>query len=279
MKKLGEVSGKIALLLVGMFVSTALLIGVMYVIAIFLGTTDVIMEMAEIFTPVAMIIPAIILYYSFKEKRYFSLKLRHAHSFKNMGIGALLGILAITASFLIIWLFGGVKVVAIHHILADASFWRAVVLFLLVALGEELFSRGYIYNLVKTRYTMPIGIIVSSILFALMHAANPAVWGSLWPMLNIFLAGVVLALIYEVFQSLWAAIGFHFTWNLLQGNIFGFEVSGGSFGTSLLEIKKNSSSGDWLTGGAFGIEGSAVSVFILIIFTIILVIKIRTAKN
>ncbi|MBC1501785.1 CPBP family intramembrane metalloprotease [Listeria weihenstephanensis] len=255
------------------------MIGVMYVIAIFLGTTDDIMEMAEIFIPVSMIIPAIILYYSFKEKRYFSLKLRHARSFKNMGIGALLGILAITASFLIIWLFGGVKVVAIHHILADASFWRAVVLFLLVALGEELFSRGYIYNLVKTRYTMPIGIIVSSILFALMHAANPAVWGSLWPMLNIFLAGVVLALIYEVFQSLWAAIGFHFTWNLLQGNIFGFEVSGGSFGTSLLEIKKNSSSGDWLTGGAFGIEGSAVSVFILIIFTIILVRKIRTAKN
>ena len=43
--------------------------------------------------------------------------------------------------------------------------------------------------------------------------------------LNLILAGILLALAYERFERLWFPIGIHFLWNILSGPILGYGVN------------------------------------------------------
>jgi membrane protease YdiL (CAAX protease family) len=135
--------------------------------------------------------------------------------------------------------------------------------FIFVAINEELFFRGYIVSTLKQTKSIPIMYIISSIIFGLAHIANPNV--HLLGIVNIFLIGLLFAYMFIQTKSLWMTIGYHFTWNFFQGNILGFNVSGGD-GNGFFHIK--SADNIW-TGGSFGIEGSIwTTVFIVLGFLI-----------
>lgn len=71
---------------------------------------------------------------------------------------------------------------------------------------------------------------------------------------NIFLASILFGLAYVRTRSLALPLGLHWSANLVQGVVLGFGVSGDAqpgLLTPLFRIEK-----DWLTGGAFGLEGS-----------------------
>ena len=81
---------------------------------------------------------------------------------------------------------------------------------------------------------------------------------------NLVLAGFFLGISYIFTKSLWFPIGLHFTWNLFQGPVFGFEVSG----HKIISIIKPILNGEQIyTGGEFGFEGSIFCVFIVVIGT------------
>jgi membrane protease YdiL (CAAX protease family) len=140
---------------------------------------------------------------------------------------------------------------------------------LLVLLGwmvqgaaEEALARGWILPTIGARYKPVWGLIVSSVIFALLHSLNP----NLNPVaiLNLFLFGVftVLFALYE--GGLWGVFSIHTAWNWAQGNLFGFEVSGilppGGTLFDLMEVGP-----DVITGGSFGPEGGlAVTVVLLV---------------
>lgn len=64
--------------------------------------------------------------------------------------------------------------------------------------------------------------------------------------------------------SLWGISALHSVWNWIQGNFFGFQVSGMDIGGgSLLNLKTVGA--DWLTGGAFGPEGGLAVMFVLVL--------------
>lgn len=141
-------------------------------------------------------------------------------------------------------------------------------LFVMVALTEELLMRGYVlHNLLKScnRY---VALGISSVIFSLMHGANPNVdWFSLT---ELTLAGLLFGLSYLYTRSLWFPIALHFSWNFFQGTIFGFNVSGLDH-YSLIEQERLMDT-IW-NGGAFGFEGSVLSVLfqlscILVVFMI-----------
>ncbi|MGH4119277.1 CPBP family intramembrane glutamic endopeptidase [Clostridium sp.] len=69
-------------------------------------------------------------------------------------------------------------------------------------------------------------MIVSSIIFPVMHSLNPSM--SIISYLNLFLVALLFAYMYLKSNNLWLPIGYHITWNYFQGNIFGFQVSGQS---------------------------------------------------
>jgi uncharacterized protein len=71
--------------------------------------------------------------------------------------------------------------------------------------------------------------------------------------------GVLLAAAFMITRRLWLCIGFHIAWNFTQGGVFSAVVSGGQ-SKGLLQSRMVGP--DWLTGGAFGAEGSLVALLV-----------------
>jgi uncharacterized protein len=130
-----------------------------------------------------------------------------------------------------------------------------------VAVNEELVFRGVLVRIVAERFGGWVSLLLSSVLFGAIHLANPA--ATLWGAFSISVtAGLLFGAAYLAFRSLWLVIGIHFGWNVVQAGVFGVSSSGtGPSENSLFHTTLAGS--DLLTGGAFGPEGSLVTVLLL----------------
>ena len=140
----------------------------------------------------------------------------------------------------------------LRHVRGAGFPWlELITVFAPAAVHEELLFRGYLFQ--KMRQWSRVGAIgITSIVFAVLHTSNRGV--STIAIINLIIAGVLLALAYERYQRLWFPIGIHFLWNVLSGPILGYGVSGYAAQTTVF---RTIGSGPLLvTGGAFGIEGS-----------------------
>jgi len=157
-----------------------------------------------------------------------------------------------------------------HAYTAHFASWHglgtALVLFLIVALFEELLFRGVIFRLIEQMTGTWIALALSAALFGLLHIANPGatVFSSIAIALE---AGVLLALAYVLTRSLWFAIGIHWGWNLFEGPIFGTQVSGTQFTATVLHASMHGQS--WLTGGKFGPEAGLVAIIVCVATAVI----------
>lgn len=137
-----------------------------------------------------------------------------------------------------------------------------ILLFLVQSSFEEVVSRSFMIPSITARSNVWIALLISSSLFAVLHLTNPSI--SIISTLNIFLAGLVLGLLYLRFESVWPAISFHAAWNFFQGSFYGFEVSGYDV-YSLIDSAETGP--DWFTGGSFGFEGSVITTTLLICYS------------
>ncbi|MBI1751535.1 MAG: CPBP family intramembrane metalloprotease [Acidobacteria bacterium] len=135
----------------------------------------------------------------------------------------------------------------------------AALMFLGVGFNEEIMSRGFPFQRLVEGAGPWVGQLVFAALFALMHWGNPGMHGAtkVWATLNIGLAAILLGFCYLRTRSLALPIGVHLGWNWAQGSLLGFGVSGttdikGAW-TPVFHGKP-----EWLTGGAFGLEASAI---------------------
>ncbi len=158
-----------------------------------------------------------------------------------------------------------------EHVTWDLAYYS--VLFLIVACSEELLSRGYIYNILSKATNSNFALVASSLFFSLLHSLNSSI--TLIGFLNLFLAGILFGLTYRAKDDLSMPIGLHFSWNVLQGPIFGFSVSG--FTTiSIFQVNQLSPN---LSGGTFGIEGSGILSFTILVSIIILLAIDKRSKK
>jgi uncharacterized protein len=149
-----------------------------------------------------------------------------------------------------------------------------VFIFALVAWYEELLSRGYWLQNMADGLNRPLAVLISSSIFALGHIGNPnATWAAVAGIVG---AGLLLAWAYVRTGRLWLAIGLHFGWNLFEGFVFGFPVSGTTT-ASLIRITVNGPA-RW-TGREFGPEAGLVALPVLAAGAIVigLVTRDRTA--
>ena len=133
------------------------------------------------------------------------------------------------------------------------NFIAWLLIYLAVGFYEELFSRGYqLVNLEEGTNTF-WAVLLSSLLFGLIHLVNPnASWVSV---AGITLSGAFLAFAFLRTRQLWLSIGLHIGWNLFLGTVFGFPVSGlGNLGLIELQVEGP----PLATGGAFGPEAGLV---------------------
>ena len=132
---------------------------------------------------------------------------------------------------------------------------------------EEIVTRGWLLNVLSSKYNIGFGLLISSTLFGLMHLTNPNV--NYIAVINIILVGLFYGLYVIKTNDLWSVCGMHSAWNFAQGNIFGFEVSGLDISVGTL-IDLNLVENDFITGGVFGPEASIVATFVLLLSIIIL---------
>jgi len=135
-----------------------------------------------------------------------------------------------------------------------------IVIMMVVALVEELLFRGYLLNNLLKSMNKWGALSITAALFSLFHGSNPDI--TLFAVLNIFLAGILLGINYIFTKNLWFGIFFHFAWNYFQGPVLGYDVSGLKL-TSLLQ-QSMSGSPVW-TGGPFGFEGSMLCPLLIIV--------------
>ena len=138
--------------------------------------------------------------------------------------------------------------------------------------AEELVTRAWLLPVSVKKTNLPIGLLTSSLLFALLHLGNPDI--GILPIVNIALFGLFASLYLLRTDNVWGIIGLHTAWNFSQGNIYGFSVSGTGVDAAVLNfIPKSDSS--WLTGGAFGAEASVFSSLILLMAVFYLLFKMK----
>ena len=139
-------------------------------------------------------------------------------------------------------------------------------LFLAVAVGEEMICRGVIFRWIDERWNTWLALLVSAAIFGWTHISNDnATW---WSSMAIAVeAGLLLGAAYKWSGTLWVPIGIHWAWNYVQGNIFGLAVSGTDAGTTMLVTSV--SGPNIVTGGAFGPEASIIAVLFGSLYTIV----------
>jgi uncharacterized protein len=138
--------------------------------------------------------------------------------------------------------------------------WLGVVaaqaaVFTVAALAEEAIFRGYPFQVLVRAAGPLVATAVGATLFAVAHGANPEVGA--FPLLNIFLAGVLLSVAYLRTLSLWFATALHMGWNWAMATLFDLPVSGiATFDTPGYDAAV--AGPEWWSGGAFGPEGGLV---------------------
>ena len=143
----------------------------------------------------------------------------------------------------------------------------SVIATFLLAGWEELVLRGYLLRQFALGLNPVAAIVITGVLFGLMHAGNPG--ANPEGLLYTAVGGILMGWLVFRFGSLWLLIGYHFAWNATGASVFGLELSGlddqaGLFVTTL-------SGADWLTGGSYGYEASLPAVIAeLLVLSVVL---------
>lgn len=178
--------------------------------------------------------------------------------------GVALGAAPILLSVGVLAALGALKITGVHTVWLTALLVPA---FGVLAFNEEIVVRGYILQNFVDIDRPVAGALVSSLFFWLAHSLNPAAWSNALVGVNLFGAGIVLALAYLASGNIWFPTVVHFAWNLTQGVVFELPVSGLKT-DGLIDVSVDAPI--WLAGGAFGLEASVLITIAEILMALLL---------
>lgn len=129
---------------------------------------------------------------------------------------------------------------------------------------EEVLFRGYLFNLLQSKYNFWIAAFAPSLFFTLIHLGGT---GSLLNVVQLLIAGLLVSfmflMIYVYTKSIWNAGIVHFLWNLLLLNgLIAFGTKEKPEVIAQLNIGNN----QFFNGGDFGVETSipAIATYCLV---------------
>jgi membrane protease YdiL (CAAX protease family) len=172
--------------------------------------------------------------------------------------GLLIGLVIMASGYLILLSAGEIQY--LNSGFSTKDFSQSLFFFALVAFTEELLMRCYVLNNLMGSMNKYKALLLSSAIFSLMHLGNSNY--AYFAALELFLAGILLGLSYVYTRNLWFSIALHFSWNFFQGTLFGFNVSGRHTYSIINHLRYEDTI--W-NGGAFGFEGSLLSMFLQLI--------------
>ena len=203
----------------------------------------------------------------------YGMPLRQAFG-KNLWLGAVWGIAAITALMLVIRAFGGYSFGMVDlspsAVVSYALEWAVV--FFLVGIYEEFFFRGYVQSTLSSGMGFWPAALLLSVAFGAVHIRNPGE-GPVG-VLSVFVIGMFLCFTLRRTGTLWFAIGFHAAYDYGESYLYSVPDSGIVMPGHLLASSFHGPA--WLTGGTVGPEGS---VFDFVIMAIAFVVFDRVYRS
>jgi uncharacterized protein len=180
--------------------------------------------------------------------------------FREAGLGLATGWSLAVVCILPMLVAGGIAV----YISAQPSSWGWLLAdaayFALAALAEEIAFRGYGFQC----FVRAVGPLGASLGFAAIYAIiQQLVPGrSNASFLVAFAFTLLLSSAYLRTRALWVSWGLNFGWKASRALLFGLAVNGVS--TQSPVVQSDPMGPFWLTGGAFGLEGSWLAFFVLL---------------
>jgi membrane protease YdiL (CAAX protease family) len=132
---------------------------------------------------------------------------------------------------------------------------NAIFLFGMGAFVQELFFRQTVFRLVEEWLGTWLALVTISLIFAGAHLGNPNV--TVWSTCALVLQDILLTAAFIYTRRIWLVWGLHAGWNFLQDGVFGMANSGVTTFDSWMTSTVDGPG--WITGGAFGIEGSLIT--------------------
>lgn len=174
----------------------------------------------------------------------------------ELAAGCAIGAAAVMAVLAVLYAGGGYHPLALNRWSMAIAMPLAEMAF--VGVFEEVLCRAIIFRIVEQSFGSRAALVLSALLFGLAHIPG----GSLGALAFIvtMVAGLVFSGAFMLTRRLWLCIGIHAAWNYTLGSIFSISVSG----RPAQGLVNGTLSGpEWLTGGAYGLEGSAVTLAVL----------------
>ncbi len=202
----------------------------------------------------------------FEKRPFWTLGYEAKNALSQYGRGFLIGALMFAGSVGILSLFGSVSFEqgdpSKQGLAAVAGVMLVLIGWVVQGGAEEVLIRGWVLPVIGARYKPWLGLLTSSLIFALLHGLNPGL--SVIALVNLALFGVFAGLYAMREGSMWGISALHSVWNWVQGNFFGFQVSGtNAEGGTLINLMETGA--DWLTGGEFGPEGGLAVTIVLLV--------------
>ena len=173
---------------------------------------------------------------------------------KSLLFGALVGAGWLITSTLLLVLMGWLQLEGTNHVSALAIWFSALAINVIM---QEYLVRGYLFLIIKERHSMLAAVIITTILFTLMHGLQGGVLG----VANVVAASLVFTLLLVRTGSLLAPIVAHIVWNGVGGVLLGVISLGGVY-PSLLAVSQHGN--DIVAGGEAMLEGSIITLLVSI---------------
>lgn len=186
---------------------------------------------------------------------------------KGFGIGLLL--MLINTVIIVFFCGGSISLSCKMNSNFIVTFIFIIIGWMIQGAEEEIIIRGHMMPMLSKSMPVIFAIIISSSYFSILHLTNPSI--GFLPILNLFLFAFSMCIYALIEESLLGVCAIHSSWNFLQGNVFGFAVSG--LDVNSYSIFKVTTKGTIFDGSKFGPEGGLIKTMVISIFIIILIFK------
>ncbi|TCI93636.1 CPBP family intramembrane glutamic endopeptidase [Tenacibaculum sp. M341] len=234
---------------------------------------------------------------------FIDIKFLDKSSFKKYGLkinkiwlqeflmGAIIPVVQLSIFFFVLYSTDNLKVIDFFttnsaNYSFDYSFWAGffseIFGLIIGSTVEEIFFRAFIFYIAYEAFQVVkkdavkraiLIVVIIAPLFGIAHMGNEG--ATTISTTNLGIDAIVMCLPFLITGRLGMSIGMHFSWNLVEGAILGFAVSGNVAKSSIISVEMPN---NLLTGGVFGPEGSIIFI-LLDVVAIALILYWKRIKN
>lgn len=194
-------------------------------------------------------------YANFVERRAVD-ELAFPGAMGEWGRGAALGVLLGMLTLAPLW---GLGIYRLDGVGDGFRLLKQIPEMLLVSVIEELLIRGVVFRIAEQAWGSRRALVLSTVLFVAAHLPGDI---SLMGVLVTAAASLAFTAAYQLSQRLWLPMGMHFAWNYLFSAVFSVPVSGHE---AKGWLHGSMSGPEWLSGGAYGVEASAMALLVWVV--------------